>query len=674
MLIHKVGALGFQHEYGIHCCRLHSNAPGSSTPFGSSWCVVEPGGQTEPHHHPDEEVFFIMRGRGRMVINGEEAPVSQGDVIHIPSQSNHYLRNFTEQEPLVFLSIWWGREGAQEVMPSGSPAPRVWVLSAPPTPNGNLHLGHLAGPYLAADLFRRHLRQRGGDPRYSSGSDDHQSYVAFKALGERGSGTDVADRFATSIEGTLRAINAAPDDFLRPLHAEEYKRFVQDFFLKLHSEGNLLARPCSVPYCDHCQLHLFEAYIGGKCPHCGDGTNGNGCEACGVINDCTDLREPTCNLCHRSVSSRRLTRLYFPLEGYRERISRWLDTVKMNSRLRAFTRGLLEKPLMDVGVSHVASWGIPVPVPGLEGQVFSAWAEMAAGYVHSASQCAPQGDWRALWKAPEAQVALFFGFDNAFFYTALIPALLMAWDADIRPPAALVCNEFYRLEGRKFSTSRRHAIWGDELLASVPADIIRLYLAYDRPEVEQTSFSLEDFLRFVQHELVDGWEGWLIALDEKLEGSFGRGVPMTKDFTPEQLRFHEQLRVLTREVAAACGLEAFSPGRVARVLCELVWQARRFAASQIFLREVPTLGQQWANAVCLELTALKTLALLAAPVLPASSRALLRKLGLSEKADWDESVSLLPAGLRIQPLGTDEFSRAATAIKAFASSRGHPVH
>ncbi len=649
MKIQRLGESGLKREYGILCQRVDPAPGAGEIPFGAAWCVIEPGGSTTPHRHSEAETFFILEGRGVMSIGDERAPVSKGDAPFIPPQTVHAVENASESETLVFLSTWWERRAAR--------TRRARVTAAPPTPNGDLHLGHLSGPYIAADARRRYLGLRGVSASTLTGSDDHQSYVAAKAEQAGQSPEAVAGRYARSIERTLADANIAVDRFVKPQDEPAYRAFVQDSFRRLAAEGKLIPRRVDSLYCEPCGRHLYEAWAGGLCPRCGSATNAHGCEQCAFINDGIDLRGPRCNRCRRPASARPVVKFYFPLSRYADELRRFHGAVAMSARLRELAAASLDRGLADIGVSHVSDWGIPVPVPDFEGQTVSAWFEMAMGYAQAAE--------------PDLETEQFFGFDNAFFYAAVIPAMMLARDPAVRLPAALICNEFLRLDGSKFSTSRGHAIWADELLAKVGADALRFGLSYCRPEKEQTNFTLEEFGALVEGELTGQWEAWINGLDRELAACWGRRAPARLKAPPEATAVERRLRALVDETARAYDGESFSTAAAARALCELVREGRGIARLRESLPGTGIRDPRRDGLLMLELTALRTLAFLAAPLMPEFSERTLAALGLAVGSiGWESSVASPQEGMELRSIATREFSRAARALREFRARRG----
>lgn len=568
MMIQRIDPAQLKKVYNIWCQGLYPSKMGPFFPFGSTYCEIEPLGYSAKHAHHENETFLILEGQGSMEIAGEKAGVSAGDVILIPALSAHRLDNLASTGRLRFISIYWSA-------PLIATLPKeLLVIPAPPTPNGPLHVGHLSGPYLAGDVFTRYAALRGFRAFYAVGTDDNQCYVPAKGRQLGLTGKEVADQFVPTIMGALKNFGSKVHHELHPLGVDEHARFIQRTFTDLARTGAVELRKVRAPFCEDAGRFLYGAEISGGCPHCGRPTNGNGCEACGAYNDCGDLVHPTSNIGKGPVSLREVEKYYFPLSRYGEKLEPMLERVAMHPRLRSFYLQYLQRGLPDVAVSQFGSWGISCP--DRPGQILYEWFEMAGSYLYMADQIAQKHSTGRFWEGAESAVVECFGIDNSFFYGFLVPALMMEMTPRFQPPKAFLFNFFYQLDGKKFSTSRNHAVWADDILASVPADVLRFYLALTRSEDKETNFNLDDFAAFVRSELVGRWQTLLHDFDADLE-QLGRVVPAHEGaLTAEQERFLHRLNRLIHEIHECYSLEHFSLNRAARRLNELATEIAEY--------------------------------------------------------------------------------------------------
>ncbi|OPF83758.1 methionine--tRNA ligase [Streptomyces antioxidans] len=512
----------------------------------------------------------------------------------------------------------------------------VWITATPPTPNGDLHIGHIAGPYVAGDVLRRFLAADGTEVRYTTGLDDHQSYVPVRGLKDGGrTGEEVADSYGASIARVWQRAEVGFDRVVRPREEDGYLAYVQDFLRRLHDAGHVVARTRPLPYCAPCERWLYEAYLTGKCPHCGSSSNGNACEPCGRPNDCADLGEPRCTICDTPAEIRDAARLYFPLAPLADRLEAFWAEVDMPPHLRALCDRMLAHGLPEIAVSHPGEWGVPVTVPGFEDQRAYVWFEMAPGYLWELpEQEREKGD----WPAP----VQFFGFDNGYFHAVLFPALYAA----LHPGAALartfVVNEFYQLDGAKFSTSRRHAIWVHEALAEAGSDVLRHHVLADRPNGRQTSFTRADLER-TQALLTAQWNGWLERLFAAVARHSDGRVPEERPEGPAWQRLRAWLERTVAELREAYGVEGFDTRRVIALLDEIVAGANDFWYVHEHERDRSPSAHR--AALTAQLAVAGALSAWAAPVMPAGAARLAALLG----EDTDRAVDA--AALTPPPAG-----------------------
>lgn len=504
-------------------------------------------------------------------------------------------------------------------------------------------------------------RLLGHDAIYLIGSDYHQSYVSEKA---RQSGVDptvLAREFDDEIQGLFRSIGFCNPNYTRPYQFDGYLPMVRDFFRALVDNGSVERREQEFLFCPACRRFLVDAHVTGTCPHCGnDDCDGNLCEVCAWPNECADLVSPRCNHCGSSPEVRIHHRLVFPLSRYADRLRQFHSEVVLGPQLEALCEDLLDNGLPDVPVTHPADWGVPVPVEGFEDQRLNVWAEMVPGYfAQLANVLAARGDerrgWREVWDG--ADVVQFFGWDNGYFHALLFPALMIAYDDTIRLPCALLTNEFYCLDDVKFSTSRRHAIWGGALLSAVPTDGVRFALAHDRPQFEATSFTFHRFRELVDDELVGNWESWLSDWFSRLTSAQAGLIPSLAGATRSQADFVESLLGLAEDCLSAYSIARFSPRQAARGLCELVRRGQDFAAGQARQR------MRGATALAAEATAVKLLAQLSYPLMPEFSGRLWSALGYPGEPRWDGGTPV-PAGQRTIPPDTPFFQVLPTDLEA----------
>ncbi|MBD0693680.1 methionine--tRNA ligase, partial [Streptomyces sp. CBMA123] len=612
--------------------------------------TLRPGETTAPHNHHDIEVWVILDGSGEVTADGETVPVTAGDALRIPPLGVHTLHNPAEDRPLSFLTFWWEdlaaldaehERRAARTAQAGRP---VLLLPSFPTPNGELHLGHLAGPFLNADLLRRGLIARGTPVRLLLGTVGHQSQVAAAAQEQGLTFYELAERNTDAIQEALAAARVEWDVFVRP-SSPRYPQVALEVFERLRADGTVVAKTVQANYCAPCGTYLFEAFVAGACPHCGSrDTAGIECEACALPFADDELLDPSCRSCGTPAEQRELTRYYMPLEPLRARLTGYLRSVSMSARLRSYVDRVLAAPLPDLPVSTVATDGILLPADpsgATDGQRMYSAFELAARFLTAIDDLAGQqglSGWEEYAEAEAPRTVLFFGFDNAFLRAVVFPAVLGAFTDKLALADTMVCNEFYLLDGQKFSTGRKHAIWGRDAFRPETGDQLRLYLAATSPDIRRRDFVVADYREFVRTELLGEWEGWLASVDGRLRKHFDGVAPEAGSWNGEAEQFYGRIRAFAARLANALEPERFSARTAARELREFVAEARRFTEVCEDVLLVQPVSATARTCMALELTAVRALAVAAAPLLPELAARLAGQLGESAPAAGDPPV------------------------------------
>jgi methionyl-tRNA synthetase len=360
----------------------------------------------------------------------------------------------------------------------------IHVIAPPPTPNGDLHVGHMSGPYLNADLYAKTVRSQGFRANFVVSTDDHQSYVDTTA---RRLGT-TPEKLITASRSEISASLASYGIQLSAFGVidDAYTRFVQAYFERLHRQELVSIREVDVLYDNQLGCYAVEAFVSGICGHCLASAAGGICEACGQPNRCTDLM----GLDSDRYQVRREPRLVLDLERFRPGLQERLGAMQTHRPwLRRLIGSLLARPLEPFVLSYKTPRGIGLDGVGLKDQRLNVWGEMFPGHIYFLSQSAGS-------VAREDRYVQFLGFDNSYFYVFVHLALsLAAQEAgfDWPSPEAFITNQFYNLENEKFSTSKGHLIWARDLAADFDTDVIRLFLALHGPEYQEADFSRDAF-------------------------------------------------------------------------------------------------------------------------------------------------------------------------------------
>jgi methionyl-tRNA synthetase len=619
---------------------------------GANWGRVPPGRHSDPHQHDETETFVIVAGRGDLVVDGERRPVAPGMAMQFEPFESHYLDN-TSDADLLFATFYWrdadraSRKAAQINRRRFGDRP-VFVFSTPPTPNGDLHIGHLSGPYLGTDVFVRFQKMLGSNVWHLAATDDFQSYVAERARREGRSPAEVAAHYGDEIEETLALMDIEPDQITHTSRDERYPASLQAFFSRLVDSGRVTRQEGTALFDGETGQYLYEPDVGGGCPGCGGATGGNICEECGEPNFCVDLADPRAT--NGTVPREGpITRYTLPLHDLRAAVLEHHHVGRAPARLRELANRIFQRERLDVALTHPSSWGVPPTQPDVPGQVIWVWIELAFGFIYGIESLGRKlgRDWRA--DAPESdwKIVHFLGYDNTFYHSVLGPALYKVANPEWTPDVDYNVNEFYLLDGDKFSTSRRHAIWGKDILGPGSVDGIRYYLARTRPETHRTNFTLAEYEKVVAETLVGTWQCWLNDLGDRVERRYDGIVPDAGIWTPEHTAFLGQLENRLAEMANSLGPDGFSLNRAARTLSCIVEDTLRFAGSEGAATSLADWADETRTAVALELAAARLLAYCAAPVMPRFAGRLAAALGMPPPAQWPDGVTLVPAGTRL---------------------------
>ena len=385
-------------------------------------------------------------------------------------------------------------------------AERIFIGVAWPYANGPLHLGHVAGCYLPADIFARYHRLKGNQVLMVSGSDSHGTPITVRAEQEGIEPQDVVDRYHAVFLDSWERLGISFDLFTST-RTDNHREVAQKIFSSLLDRGHIYTDNTLQAYCPDCSRFLADRYVEGVCPHCGDQrARGDQCENCGQTLDPQDLLQPRCIISGTTPEFRESEQFFIKLSAFQEPLLEW---VRKQSHWRPnvlnFTRRYLEDGLHDRSISRDLNWGIDLPVEGYEGKRIYVWFEAVIGYLSAAIQWAEDSgrpdEWEGFWKDESTKAYYFIGKDNIPFHTIIWPAMLMAYGG-LNLPYDVPANEFLSLEGRKFSTSQNWAVWVPDYLDRYDPDPLRYLLSINMPESGDADFSWAEFVRRNNDELV----------------------------------------------------------------------------------------------------------------------------------------------------------------------------
>ena len=381
---------------------------------------------------------------------------------------------------------------------------RTLVTTALPYANGPVHIGHLAGVYIPADIYTRYLRLRGEDVIMVGGSDEHGVPITIKAQKEGVTPQDIVDRYHKLIKESMEELGISFDVYSRTTSAM-HRATASDFFKTLYDKGEFIEKTSKQYYDEEADQWLADRYIIGTCPHCGnERAYGDQCESCGTSLNATDLINPHSAITGNAPVLKETKHWYMPLDKWEPRLRQWILEEHKEWRTNVYgqCKSWLDEGLQPRAVTRDLNWGIPVPIEGAEGKVLYVWFDAPIGYISNTKELLPD-TWERYWKDPETRIIHFIGKDNIVFHCLIFPAMLMA-HGGYQLPENVPANEFLNLEGDKISTSRNWAVWLHEYLANFPGkqDVLRYVLTANAPEAKDNDFTWRDFQARNNNELV----------------------------------------------------------------------------------------------------------------------------------------------------------------------------
>ena len=507
-------------------------------------------------------------------------------------------------------------------------AQKLLVTAALPYANGPLHVGHLAGAYIPADVYVRYQRLKGADVLFICGSDEHGVPITIRADREGITPKEVVDRYHAVISKSFQRIGLGFDNYSRtslPLH----HKISQDFFLALNSKGFVTEQTIQQYYCGACGRFLPDRYIEGECPHCHkDGARGDQCESCGRWLEPEQLIDPKCKECGSSPEMKATKHWYFRLSAFQEKLEKWQDSKSdWKSNVREFCSGWFKEGLTDRPITRDIDWGVPVPLPDADGKVLYVWFDAPIGYISSSVEWAEkQGHpdrWRDYWCDPKTRLIHFIGKDNIVFHAIVWPATLMA-HGDFVLPDQIPANEFLNIEGEKLSTSRNWAVWVDEYLDVFPPDPLRYYLEANAPESKDADFAWKDFQAHNNSELADVLGNLINRCLSFTEKNFENRVPAATKCDDADRAVLEAIAQSTGKIAAA--LDSFQVRRAVNEMMDLARTGNKYFNDSAPWKSLKTDRDRCGSILNTTLQLLASLAVLMEPFLPFSAEKLWRML------------------------------------------------
>ena len=513
---------------------------------------------------------------------------------------------------------------------------RTLVTSALPYANGPVHIGHLAGVYVPADIYVRYLRMRGEDVLYVCGSDEHGVPITIKARQQGCSPQDIVDKYHKIIKDSFSGLGINFDIYGRT-SSEVHEKNASDFFRKLYDEGKFITRESEQYYDPEAKTFLADRYIVGTCPKCGaEGAYGDQCEKCGSTLSPEELINPKSKLSGAEPVKKKTSHWYLPLDQYEKWLSEWIleDHKEWRSNVYGQCKSWIDGGLQPRAVSRDLDWGVPVPVEGAEGKVLYVWFDAPIGYISNTRELLPES-WDKWWKSADTKLVHFIGKDNIVFHCIVFPSMLKAYGDGYILPDNVPANEFLNLEGDKISTSRNWAVWAHEFLNEFPGkqDVMRYVLTANAPETKDNDFSWKDFQARNNSELVAIFGNFVNRAVVLTHKYFGGKVPACGnllDIDREALAEIPALRAsLERNIEGYHFREALKDAMsIARVGNKYISDTEPWKVAKTDLDRIGTILN-----VCLQICA--DLAIAFEPFTPFAAEKLRNMLGVGINAGFD---------------------------------------
>ena len=528
---------------------------------------------------------------------------------------------------------------------------RTTVTSALPYANGGVHIGHLAGVYVPADIYVRYLRLKGEEVMFIGGSDEHGVPVTMRARKEGITPQDVVDRYHQMIKDSFEEFGISFDVYSRTTSKTHHK-FASDFFRKLYDEGKLVEETSKQYYDEEAKQFLADRYITGECPHChNEGAYGDQCEKCGRDLSPTELINPKSTISGSQPVLKETKNWYLPLNDYQEWLKQWILEGHKEWRPNVYgqCKSWLDMDLQPRAMTRDLDWGIPVPVEGAEGKVLYVWFDAPIGYISNTKELCESnperwGTWQKWWQDEDTRLVHFIGKDNIVFHCLIFPVMMKAHGGYIMPDN-VPANEFLNLENDKISTSRNWAVWLHEYLEEMPGkqDVLRYVLTANAPETKDNNFMWKDFQERNNSELVAIYGNFVNRALQLTKKYFNSIVPECGELQDIDRQAIEEFKDVKQKVEQLLDQFKFRDAQkeamnLARIGNKYITDCEPWKVAKTDMKRVETILN-----ICLQLSA--NLSIAFEPFLPFSSKKLRDMLNLKE-CNWEElgNTDILPSG------------------------------
>ena len=531
---------------------------------------------------------------------------------------------------------------------------RTTVTAALPYANGGVHIGHLAGVYVPADIYVRYLRLKNREVAFICGSDEHGVPITIRAKKEGVTPQDVCDRYHKLIKDSFEEFGISFDIYSRTT-SETHNKFASDFFRKLYDDDKLVEQESEQYYDEEAHQFLADRYIMGECPHCGNpNAYGDQCEKCGSDLSPMELKNPHSTISGSQPVIKRTKNWYLPLNDYQEWLKQWILTDHKEWRPNVYgqCKSWLDMDLQPRAMTRDLDWGIPVPVQGAEGKVLYVWFDAPIGYISNTKELCEKdpehfGTWQKWWQDPETRLVHFIGKDNIVFHCIIFPTMLKT-HGDYILPDNVPANEFLNLEDDKISTSKNWAVWLHEYLRDFEGkqDVLRYVLTANAPETKDNNFTWKDFQERNNSELVAVYGNFVNRALQLTKKYWNGVVPACGELEEIDRQTIQEFKDVKEKVEAY--LEIFKFREAQKEAMNLARIGNKYIAETEPWKLWKTDPKRVETILYISLQLVANLSIAFEPFLPFSSKKLREIINMTEY-DWSElgSTDLLPAGKQL---------------------------
>ena len=531
---------------------------------------------------------------------------------------------------------------------------RYTITAALPYTNGPIHIGHLAGVYVPADIFARYQRLKNNEVAFICGSDEHGVAISIKAKKEHTTPQAIIDKYHAIIKQSFADFGISFDNYSRtslPIHHQT----ASDFFRKLYEQGDFIEEISEQLYDEEAHQFLADRFVIGTCPKCGNPeAYGDQCERCGSSLNATDLIDPKSSITGSKPTLKATKHWFLPLNRYQEFLEKWILEGHKNDwkpNVYGQVKSWLDDELKPRAVTRDLDWGIPVPVDGAEGKVLYVWFDAPIGYISSTKEWAERvgKDWRPFWQDKDTELVHFIGKDNIVFHCIIFPAMLKAEGSYILP-TNVPANEFLNLEGNKLSTSKNWAVWLHEYLQDFPnqQDVLRYALTANAPETKDNDFTWKDFQARNNNELVAIFGNFINRVAVLTQKYYEGKVPAAGVLNATDSETLQQLSELTKKIEQS--LERYRFREAQQELMNIARLGNKYLADEEPWKLIKTDAERVKTVMYVALQVATALAITSEPFLPFTSEKLKNILQLGTTA-WEQvkqnPTALLPTGHKI---------------------------